>query len=300
MNCAPATLEFYKYTAGIFLSWTEAQGVTTPEEVTARVVRQFLAGLAAQGKADRTLHANARAIKTLLKSWHTENYIPAPVHFDMPKIAKKRLSVLNAEQLREIVKACNIRDRAIVLFMADSGLRRAEVCALNWGDVDMRSGIVTVRRGKGGKARISRIGATTRRALLAYRRTLADREGVLFQTKTGTRFTGTGLQLVYGRLSKFTGIHVTPHAMRRTFVILSLRAGMGEIYLQGPLGHASLEMVSYYAALEDSDLLSTHGPFPHRSAEIDGRPHRRRTGLTPVSIGMHNPCAGWPMCKLCC
>ena|GEM_PF-4318545 len=25
------------------------------------------------------------------------------------------------------------------------------------------------------------------------------------------------------------------------------------------------------------------------------RPHRRRTGQTPVSSGMHNPCARWPM-----
>jgi len=37
MNCTPATLEFYKYTAGAFLAWIENQGVTSPEEVTARL-----------------------------------------------------------------------------------------------------------------------------------------------------------------------------------------------------------------------------------------------------------------------
>lgn len=256
MNCAPATLDFYKFTAGVFLAWCEAQGVTKPEEVSARIVRAYLAGM--EGKADRTRHAHARAIKTLLRFWHAENYIPSPIRFDMPKVAKKRLPVLNAEQLQIIVKACNVRDRAIVLLMADSGLRRAEVIALNWNDVDMQSGLVTVKRGKGGKARSSVIGATTRRALLAYRRTLTDREGVLFQTRTRTRFTGTGLLLVFRRLSKQTGMHVTPHSLRRTFVILSLRAGMDVLHLQAMLGHASVDMVGYYAQMVDDDLLQAH------------------------------------------
>jgi len=66
MNCTPATLEFYKHTAGAFLSWIESQGVTQPEGVTARYVRQYLAPLLANGRKDTTLHANARAIRTLL------------------------------------------------------------------------------------------------------------------------------------------------------------------------------------------------------------------------------------------
>jgi site-specific recombinase XerD len=133
MNCTPATLDFYKFTAGAFLSWAEAQGVTAPDEVTARYVRSYLAGLANLGRKDTTLHANARAIRMLLRFWHAERYTPAPVKFDMPKLAKKRPPVLTAEQLQQIVRACNVRDKAIVLFMADSGLRRAETINLNWG-----------------------------------------------------------------------------------------------------------------------------------------------------------------------
>lgn len=44
MNCTPTTLEFYKHKAGAFLSWVESHGVTTPEEVTAHLVRSYLAG----------------------------------------------------------------------------------------------------------------------------------------------------------------------------------------------------------------------------------------------------------------
>jgi len=196
MNCSPFTLRFYRFTAGAFVTWIENQGIASPDEVTARYVRQYLAMLADRGLQDTTLHDYARAIKTLLRFWHVEKYIPEQVRFDMPKLAKKRLPVLTAEQLRTVVASCNHRDKAIVLFMADSGLRRAEVIALNWGDVDMQTGLVTVRRGKGGKARSAVVGATVRRALLAYRRTLVDRDGVLFRTRMGTRFTGSGFLYV--------------------------------------------------------------------------------------------------------
>jgi site-specific recombinase XerD len=260
MQCTSATLEFYKYTAGKFLTWLEQRGITSPHEVQARQVREYLAELTGNGKSDNTIHDNARAIKTLLRFWHVENYIPTLITFTMPKVAKKRLPCLSADELSKVIAACKPRDKAITLLMADSGLRRAEVVALNWGDVDMTSGLVRVVRGKGGKARSAVIGASTRRVLLAYRRTLKyfSDNAPLFQARGEVRFTGSGIMRIFTRLSKRTGIHVTPHALRRTFVILSLRAGMDVLHLQAMLGHAGLDMVQHYAQMVDDDLLQSH------------------------------------------
>jgi site-specific recombinase XerD len=220
MQCSDQTLQFYSHTAGKFIRWLKEHGLTLPREVMARHVREFLAMLISQGKADTTLHDHARAIKTLLRFWHSENYIPAPVTFAMPKLSQKRLPSLSAEELEAVIKGCiTVRDKAIVLFMADTGLRRSEVIALNWGDVDMGSGLVNVRRGKGGRARSTVVGAVARRQLLAYRRTLENTadDAPLFQFKHGMRLKGHTLHCVFTRLSKRTGIHVTAHAMRRTF-----------------------------------------------------------------------------------
>jgi integrase/recombinase XerD len=261
MRCSPATLEFYRYTAGRFLSWLEERGTASPHEIQARHVREYLAQLTGNGRSDNTVHDNARAIKALLRFWHAEKYTDSAVAFSMPKVAKKRLPCLTAEQLTKVIASCqNPRDKALTVFMADSGLRRAEAIALDWGDLDMTSGLVTVRRGKGGKARSAVVGASARRVLLAYRRTLRDVSDAspLFQARGGVRFTGSGLMLVFRRLSKRTGIHVTPHALRRTFVILSLRAEMDVLHLQAMLGHSSLEMVQHYAQMVDDDLLQAH------------------------------------------
>jgi site-specific recombinase XerD len=258
MNCTPITMSFYRFTAGKFLEWIAGQNITTPDEVTARHVRQFIAELTGRGLQDTTVHGYARAIKTLLRFWLNEGYITQQVRFEMPKLSKKRLSVLTSDQVKQIAQACNVRDKAIFLFMVDSGLRRAEVCALNWSDVDMSNGLVRVRLGKGQKDRSAAIGATTRRALLAYRRTLATHEGALFKTQTGTRLQGCTVLNIFRRLSKRTGIHITPHSLRRTFVILSLRAGMPAHQVQLMMGHTSLQMTLHYAQLEDIDLLEAH------------------------------------------
>lgn len=259
MNCTPVTMSFYRFTAGKFLEWIEGQGVTDPQEVSARHVRAYLAELANAGKADTTMHDYARAIKTLLRFWHNEGY-SGPVKFDMPKLSKKRLPILTADQLREIVKACNVRDKAIVLFMADSGLRRGEVVNLNWSDVNIETGLVKVKQGKGKRDRSAVIGAKTRRALLAYRRTLPPigDTSPMFQTDEGTRFTPSGFIRIFIRLTKRTGIHVTAHALRRTFAILALRAGMNALHLQALGGWASLDMVQHYAQMIDDDLLREH------------------------------------------
>jgi integrase len=178
MQCSQATLEFYKHTA----------------------------------------HDNAHAIKTLLRFWHTENYILSQITFAMPKVAQKRLPVLSADELTKVIAASrSLREKAMMLFVADAGLRCGETIALNWGDVDMSSGLVRVVKGKGGKARSSVIGAVTRCVLLQYRRTVQDVSDTapLFQTRDG-------FMQIFNRISKRSGIHVTPHVLRRAFVILSL------------------------------------------------------------------------------
>jgi site-specific recombinase XerD len=258
MNCTPATLDFYSYTAGKFMQWIERQGVTEPTEVTARYIRQYIAELVASGKKDTTVWDHARAVKTMLIFWHAEGYIPQLVKFELPRIAKRRLPVLTAEQLQTVLKACNVRNKAIVMFLADSGLRRGEVCRLNWDDVDMSNGLVRVREGKGRKDRSAVIGAKTRRALLAYRRTQTDPSGPLFKTHEGTRFTGSGMLSIFRRLHEKTGIHVNVHAMRRTFTILSLRAGQDPLHLQRLGGWENLDMVQHYAQMEDLDLVQSH------------------------------------------
>ncbi len=76
------------------------------------------------------------------------------------------------------------------------------------------------------------IGVKARRALLACRRT-TEPIGLMFQSEKGSsRLSREGPRLMCRRLQLETRIHVTPHALRRTFSILTLRPGMDVLHLQ--------------------------------------------------------------------
>lgn len=124
---------------------------------------------------------------------------------------------------------------------------------------NIASGLVHVVRGKGGKARSVVVGATTRRALLAYRRELEPApDKPVFQTQNSGRLAHNGLRSILLRLGERAGVKVNPHSLRRTFATMSLKAGMNPLHLQGLLGHASMEMTKRYVQMVDDDLLAAH------------------------------------------
>jgi len=93
-----------------------------------------------------------------------------------PRVDLPPLEPVSLDSLRAMLATCEprsfygTRDRALMLFLLDSGCRRAEFQALNIGDVDLRTGSVLIVRSKGGKSRTTFIGAKTRRALTKYLR----------------------------------------------------------------------------------------------------------------------------------
>jgi integrase/recombinase XerD len=263
MRCSPATIGFYRHTAETFVFWAEqSNGISEPSQVNSNLVRKFLADLDKKSASDWTMNDYARAIRTLLRFWHSEGIVADSIKFQMPRVRKKRMPVLSSDELRQFISACQTpRDKAIILLMVDSGIRRAEATALNWRDLNLEKGLCYIQSGKGGKSRVTIIGPSTRKALREYRNTLssARSQDPLLQTWRGTRITDGGLLQVYIRLSKRAGLHVSPHTIRRTFVKLSLRSNMNPLHLKDLLGHESLDMVMYYAGqFDEEELLEAH------------------------------------------
>ncbi|MDI6696833.1 MAG: tyrosine-type recombinase/integrase [Anaerolineales bacterium] len=258
MQCTPATLQTYQKVLGRFIAFLEQQGITHPEQVNARHVRQYLSRFA--DRSDWYLNGIARAIRTLVRFWREEGHMPELVTFAMPKVRQKRLPFLDAEQVASLLAGCSVRERALIMLMVDSGLRRQEVCNLKRGDVDLRTGAVMVIQGKGRKDRLAFIGANARRALLAYLRTQAGQnvDAPLFQTQSGGKFTPAGLRSLFVRLSRRVGFKVTAHMLRRTFATLCLQNGMDVVSLQTLMGHENLETTRRYIQWLGADLLEAH------------------------------------------
>jgi len=274
MRCTARTIEHYDATAGAFVAWLEEQGVTDPERIRGAQVRAYQLHYATgvqlrmgHPAADTSLHKQARGIKTLLRFFLAEKYMSEPIAVQMPRLAQKRLPYLTAPQIADLVKVCDSpRNVALLLVLVDSGVRCAEATALCWGDVDLVSGSVQVRAGKGRKDRTVAVGYKTRRALLAYRRWWCKQfdvppepaDPLWVDPRNGYQLRQTAIATVFRRLRERTGIQVSPHILRRTFAVLCLRGGMSSIHLQSLMGHESPAMTAHYCKLLDADLLEAH------------------------------------------
>jgi len=242
--CSPETIDFYPRMLRPFLALANGNPPSN------RLVREFLATVAQRGVSSATVHAHARAVRAFVRFAYEEGWIEEPVTVRMPRLEQKRMEVLSLEDVRRVLSVCGTRDRALVMTLIDSGLRRGEALDLVWEDLDLNTGAVHVRRGKGRKARVTYVGAKTRRALLRWgggQRSSAMLPLPLFGGAT-----------LMARLSRHSGVHIIFHKCRRTFATWAYKNGVDLLSLQRLLGHSSLEMVRRYAQQNDEDLRSAH------------------------------------------
>jgi integrase/recombinase XerC len=179
----------------------------------------------------------------------------------------KALSVEAAQQLLDEVPESPhlMRDAAMFELLYSSGLRRAELVALDVDDgrLDLRQGEVTVT-GKGARTRTVPVGAKACEALQrwldARQQLAAPGERALFVGSRGKRI---GASLVGTRLRAWAtrrGLaqHVHPHMLRHSFATHVLQSSQDLRAVQELLGHASISTTQIYTHLDFQALAKVY------------------------------------------
>jgi len=259
-------LEWYGKYLTALVRWLTDHDVTRLQGITTDLLRTYIVDVKATGLAPRTVHHHASAARAFCNFLADEGLVSAndnPARrLRMPKLPKEVLPALSVAEVESLLAICEQdRDRALILFLLDSGIRAAECCALNIGDLDMRTGAVTVHRGKGAKGRIVFVGARARKAVTRY---LLGRDDVgataplWLSLISGERLTDWGLRQMLQRIGDRARVHCHPHKLRRSFAIWALRSGMDLARLAVLLGHSDLQVVRRYLALVTDDLQAAH------------------------------------------
>jgi site-specific recombinase XerD len=259
-GCTAATLQVYTW-------WLRRLTAEVPE-VTALSVRQFLASLV--GRSASLQHQAYRTLKTFLR-WCVDAGVldESPLRGFTMRAPKTLPDVPTGDELRAALAACpdtleGVRTRALLLTLADSGLRASEVLHLlveDWRPAD-RS--LFVRAGKGRKDRVAFIGPTTTRALKAWlaRHPAPSPESFLFTDRQGRPLKRRHLVQVLHRLSRKAGLlghrRLHPHALRHFAATSWLRSGAGLDEVRRLLGHESLNTTLRYSSLVGADLQRAH------------------------------------------
>ena len=266
---SPATLRNYGHALSLLLTLSER---TPLGEVEPAQIRRYVALMHSRGLAPRSL-------ALMLSAWrgyfhwlvrHRGLRANPVVGIRAPRAARplpKALSVEAAQRLLDEAPATPalMRDAAMFELLYSSGLRRAELIALNLDDgrLDLRQGEVTVT-GKGARTRTVPVGARACEALKrwidARQQIATPGERALFVGSRGKRI---GPSLVGARLAAWArrrGLtqHVHPHMLRHSFATHLLQSSQDLRAVQELLGHASISTTQVYTHLDFQALAKVY------------------------------------------
>jgi site-specific recombinase XerD len=279
------TVTEYRKTLERFAWWVSESGrETDPATIRPIDIREFLRYVQSSPNRWGSDHVNANrpispagldAYYRVLRrffNWLTEQeYLqrsPMDKRVRRPRVVQQPVEPFTPVELTSLSNALRnqpdneaaARDRAIAAVLLDVGLRASELVNLLVQDVDVMSGVIIVRHGKGRKTRTVQLGSSGRRAIRRYwirfrSHEVEDEKEPFFVSRTGRALTDSGLRQLMERLGERAGVpSCRPHRWRHTFSITALRAGMGLLELQTILGHADLSMVKRYARIAETDI----------------------------------------------
>lgn len=268
---SPRTLIFYRNYLTAFEKYATSQAVTAVQDINPDFLRSYILMLA-EDHNPGGVHAAYRSIRAFMLWVEKEELMPDswknPIHkVDAPHVPENIIEPVSLDNVQALLGTCkekgffDKRDKAIFFFLLDTGARAQEFCDLNLEDLEINTGKVVIRQGKGRKPRVVFVGATTIKAMRAYLRLRKDHlTDALFVNRANERLAYDGLRQILKRRSKLAGLKKEPtlHDFRRAFALNMLNNGADIFSLQRLMGHADISILRRYLAQTTEDIRVAH------------------------------------------
>jgi len=235
-----------------------------------------------EGLADKTVLHHHNLISVILAKAKLNKIIPHNVareYTKKPKVQRKEAIYLDSEQAQQVVELLleedDIRVRTAIITLLYSGVRRGELCGLEWSDIDFDNNMILIsrasqyQRGNGitevptkneSSERAIKMPAFAMSMLSLYKQwwsseklKLGDmwkgKKNRLFIQFDGKPINPDTINFWLNRfIEKHSLPHFTPHSCRHTFASLQLVAGVDIRTLQARTGHAQAStLVNIYS-----------------------------------------------------
>ncbi len=179
-------------------------------------------------------------------------YIDNPIKLGRPRKPSRRTinPLTEAEVAVLIANTKSIRERAILVVLAYSGVRNQELCDLKIRNIDVISNTVTIESGKGSKSRTVCFAPAGMKILVECLQPL-DRQpnDFLFTTvRHGNQYTTQDIRKLLRKCAKQAGIEkrVYPHLLRHTLATSMLHRGAHLLTIKEQLGHEFISSTMFY------------------------------------------------------
>lgn len=267
---SPHTEKAYRQDLTRLEKFCDRRGIDSWTGLDPRQARTFPADLHHKGLSPGSIQRVLSAARALYRFLVREQLSDANpfLGIQAPKQEKRLPRTLSAEQATLLVSVQGddplaIRDRAVMELFYSSGLRLAELTALDADEIDLRENNLRVV-GKGGKTRDVPVGRFAVQAIndwVKVRGQLAKQdEPALFVSRSGDRLSHRSVQQRIKMWARRQGIgqHVHPHMLRHSFASHLLESS-GELRaIQELLGHANLKTTQIYTHLNFQHLAKVY------------------------------------------
>lgn len=257
-----------------FFHWLENEEIKKVEEITAQHVHDFIFHLkqrphAMHGGKISNAHINKyhQALVLLSQFVRQTNRGNFTVETERLQQTRSIPDILTTAEVHELYKACDgsvlgLRDKVMLGIFYGCGLRRNEGVHLDISDIDFKSQLVYVRRGKNYKERYIPANEMTLQHIKDYldhsRPFLQTKDKIpaLFISDKGYRARGQSLLIRVRRLIKLARIdkQIGLHTLRHSIATHLLQSGMELKHIAKFLGHSSLESTQIYTHIKHEKL----------------------------------------------
>jgi integrase/recombinase XerD len=281
-NAADNTRDAYARDLKEFARFAARRGATLASADT-KIIRDYLASLAAAGMAVRTQSRRLSALRQFFKYLAAEDRRSddPTATLDSPRLGRPLPKVLDEREIAALIAAAqNLRpgaERARLVLLLEllygAGLRVSELVSLPLAAL-LRQSKVLVVRGKGGKERMVPLGDPVREALAAYLKHRAfflvkDRPSSWLFPSRGRKghLTRQRFAQLLKALAPAAGIEpacISPHVLRHSFATHLLDHGADLRSLQKMLGHSDIATTQIYTHVAGERLVrlvETHHPL---------------------------------------
>ena len=220
----------------------------TAQGTTVYHIRDYFMKEKKRGIADSTI-AGVRDVLNSFYGWlFNEGLIPKNPCANVGAIRqeKKVRKPFSSVEIQKIIDGCKrLRDKAIVLFLLNTGCRISELSGINVEDIDLKNRECIVY-GKGRKERTIFFDEVTAWVLAEYIET-QNVTGALFYGKGTERLSPNGIRRMLKEIEEKTGVeNVHPHRFRRTFATSVINHGMAIQDVAAILGHEKIDTTMKY------------------------------------------------------
>lgn len=262
-GCSERTLNYYETTIKTMIDKLSKK----VNSIETEDLRNYLSEYQAKNNCSKVTIDNVRRILSSFFAWlEDEDYImKSPVRrIHKVKATQTVKETYTDEELEEMRDACvEIRDLAMVDFLASTGVRVGELVNLDRVDIDMQERSCVVL-GKGGKEREVYFDARTKIHLQNYLNTRTDNNPALFVSllRPYDRLKISGVEIRLRELGKRIDIKkIHPHKFRRTMATKAIDKGMPIEQVQVLLGHKKIDTTLQYAMVNQNNVRNSHKKF---------------------------------------